>query len=300
MFSSNPRIQALITNVNRIPIIVQHASGKNKLNNCGDFQSRHPSTCTTQHCSICKFVSEASDTVLHPHAINAVKTVEISEDMMKNTKAWKTVQEESKSCQQAKFHISSGKTPSKASGKLLSEIRRLISVATIDNEGMLVVISKPNSFSSISNKKVVIPSSHLPAVLWQLHASLNHPPKSQLKSQFDRLFYSVGLHPELDILYSECHFCQTQMKIPSVTTHHTVNDVKVPGSSFHADVIKRATQKIFIVRDNFSSFTMAKIIPSENHSSLKQALIDLIIPFKLVGSVTVKVDNATGFIPLLN
>ena len=109
----------------------------------------------------------------------------------------------------------------------------------------------------------------------------------------------MGLHPELDILYSECHFCQTQMKIPSVTTHHTVNDVKVPGSSFHADVIKRATQKIFIVRDNFSSFTMAKIIPSENHSSLKQALIDLIIPFKLVGSVTVKVDNATGFIPLL-
>ena len=302
-FSSNPRMQALITNINRIPIVVQHASGKNKLNQCGDFQSRNPSTCQAEHCSVCKFVQEVSETVLHPHAINAIKTVEVSEDMMKNVNAWKSVQEDSKVCQMAKSHIISGKTPSAKSGKFLSEVRRLIKVVDKDlvkENGMLFVTSKPNIFSNKPVKKVVIPSSHLPAVLWQLHTSLNHPPKSQLKSQFDRLFYSVGLHPELDILYSECHFCQTHLKIPSVTTHHTVNDTKVPGSSFHADVIKRAAQNIFIIRDNFSSFTMAKLIPSENHSNLKQALIDLLIPFKLIGLITVKVDNATGFKPLLD
>ena len=37
-FSTNPRIQSLLTNVNRVPIIVQMASGKSNLNNCADFQ----------------------------------------------------------------------------------------------------------------------------------------------------------------------------------------------------------------------------------------------------------------------
>ena len=57
-FSTNPRMQSLITNVNRIPISIQVASGKNNLNQCGDFQSRHPSICNSDHCSICSFVQE--------------------------------------------------------------------------------------------------------------------------------------------------------------------------------------------------------------------------------------------------
>ena len=297
--SSNPRIQALITNVNRIPIIVQLASGKNKLNICGDHQSRFPSSCQSEHCSICNFVNESTDTVLNPHAINAMH-VENMPNILTNKAAWKQVQIESKSCQQTLSNLTSGKTPSKNSGKLFSEIRRLSSLATINNEGLLVVLSKPNPFSAARQEQIVIPSSHLPAVLWQLHNSLNHPSKSQLKSQFEKYFYSVGLHPELDKLYFDCHFCVTQMKIPSVLPHYTQNDDKIPGTSFHADIIKRRTQCILTIRDNFSTFTVAKIVRSEGNKDLKDGIIELLSPIKLHGNINVKVDNATGFKPLLD
>ena len=54
-----------------------------------------------------------------------------------------------------------------------------------------------------------------------------------------------------------------------------------------------------IVRDHFSSFTNAKFIKSENNKDLKQGIIDLTVPLKISTNITVKVDNATGFKPLL-
>ena len=293
--SSSPRIQALITNVNRLPLIVQLANGKNNLNNCADFQSRNPSTCLVEHCTICNFVNEMSENTINPHAINA-----INDHMLDNKLAWKKIQDESKSCTQAKFHITTGKTPSKVSGKLHSEVRRLTSVATISKDGLLVVLSKPTSFSSKTNELIVIPSSHLPAVLWQIHNSLHHPTKSQLKSQFEKSFYSVGLHPELDKLYNDCHFCVTQKKIPSIVPHYTKDDSNVPGVNFHADIIKRRTQCILTIRDNFSSYTVAKIVRSEQSKDLKSGIIDLLTPIKLAGNITVKVDNCSGFKPILD
>ena len=298
--SSNPRIQALITNVNRIPLIVQLASGKNNLNACGDNQSRFPSECKVEHCAICNFVAESVNTI-NPYAINAVKTSATHlPDILENKAAWKAIQDDSKSCQQAIFYVTTGKTPSKQSGKLYSEIRRLASVAKINTNGLLVVLSKPNDFSMVRYEQTVIPSSHLPAVLWQMHNTFNHPTKSQLKSQFERSFYSVGLHPELDKLYDDCHFCASQKKIPSIVPHYSKTETTVPGTHFHADVIRRKCQYILAIRDNFSSYTVGKIIRSENNKDLKDGIIELLTPIKLAGNITIKVDNATGFKPLLD
>ena len=294
--SSNPRIQTLITNVNRLPILVQLVSGKSNLNACGDNQSRFPSSCNVEHCAICNFVSDSGNT-LNPHAINSAKPNIAA--ILENKSAWKAVQDDSKSCQQAKYFITSGKTPSKQSGKLFSEIRRLTSVAKLNKDGLLVVKSKPNAFAPINYEQIVIPSSHLPAVLMQMHNNLNHPSKSQLKSQFDRSFYSVGLTPELDKLYDNCYFCSSQKKIPPVVPHYSKTDTNVPGTHFHADIIRRRCQYILTIRDNFSSYTLAKIVKSESHKDLKEGIIDLLTPIKLAGEVVVKVDNGTGFKPLL-
>ncbi len=296
--SSNPRIQALITNVNRIPFIVQLANGKNKLNICGDYQSRYASKCDSQHCAICDFIQNASDSILNPHAINATRNEDLPHILESRT-AWKQIQINSKSIQQTISNLTSGKTPSKISGKLYSEIRRLTAVADISNDGLLIVKNK-SPFSNKNQEQIVIPSTHLPAVLWQMHNINNHPSKSQLKSQFDKSFYSVGLHPELDKLYLECHFCVTQIRIPNIVPHYTMNDTTTPGVFFHADVVKRRTQNILTIRDNFSSFTVAKIIRSENHKDLKEGIVDLLTPIKLSGKITVKVDNCTGFKPLLD
>lgn len=294
-YSASPRIQSLITNINRIPIIVQLASGKTNQNVSSDYQSRHPSKCETQHCSICNFVNDTSDSVLLP-SINNIEP----DKSMNNKKAWNDIQDQQKPTKEAKYLIKSGKTPSKVSGKIQSEIRRLCTIAKLTKENLLIVESQPNKFSSVKNELIVIPQSHLPALLWQLHNKLQHPSKSQLKSNFDKSFYSVGLTAAMENLYNDCFYCCTQKKIPDISYHQTLTDVTAPGLYFHGDVIRRQSQYIFIARDHFSSYTSAKIIKSESHKELKEAIISTILPLKLSGKCTLKVDNATGFVPLLN
>ena len=301
-FSSNPRIQTLITNVNRIPLIVQMASGKSNLNACGDFQSRHPSQCDSEHCAICSFVQEKSNSTLDPFALNSTKVEnpEPNQTLFQNRTAWNKIQDEDKACSETKFFLKSGKTPSKRSGKTYSEIRKLCSIAKVNSQNLLIVPAKPNKYSSITTELTVIPSVYLPALLWQLHNNLQHPTKSQLKANFDKSFYSVGHTAELEQVYTNCHFCAAQKPIPDISRHSTETDVTVPGTHFHADVIKRQSQMILTIRDHFSSLTAAKIIKAENHKELKAALIDLVMPIRLSGTIYIKVDNATGFKPLLD
>ena len=63
-FSTSARMSSFLTNVNRFPIISRHISGKAKLNPIGDLQSRFPSDCNSEACSIHKFVNEAIDSVI--------------------------------------------------------------------------------------------------------------------------------------------------------------------------------------------------------------------------------------------
>ena len=295
-YSASPRIQSLITNVNRLPIIVQLASGKNKQNISSDYQSRHPSECDSEHCSVCKFVSESSDSVLIPAAINNMS----AENSMTNRNAWNKIQDQQKACKEAKYLLKSGKTPSKMSGKINSEIRRLCSIAKLDKTNLLIVEKQPNKYSSQKTELIVIPQTHLPALLWQIHNKLQHPSKAQLKSNFDKSFYSVGLTASLETLYNDCFFCSSQKMIPDMTKHETITEAETPGVQFHADVLRRQSQYIFVIRDHFSSYTSSKIIKSENNQELKNAIIDTVMPLKLAGECNIRVDNATGFSPLLN
>ena len=219
---------------------------------------------------------------------------------MDSPNAWIKIQDEQKSTSQAKFLLSHGKTPSKKSGKLNSEIRRLCEVAKVENtSNRLVVEKRPNKFSANVIHLTVIPSSHLPALLWQMHNSMNHPTKSQLKAQFDKCYYSVGLTPTLEKIYQDCFFCATQKKLPTQTHHTTKTETFAPGTYFHCDIIKRQNQKIMIVRDHFSSLSAAKIVRAETHQELKKGIIDLVLPIKKPGKCEIKVDNATGFLPLI-
>ena len=298
-FSTNPRIQSLITNVNRVPIIVQMASGKSELNSCADFQSRHPSICTAEQCAICSFVKEKSTSILDPFAINAINPTE-GNIPFQNKDAWNKIQDQDKACYQTKSLLLSGKTPNKRSGKTPSEIRRLCSIAKVNNKNLLIVPMKTNKYSAVTTELTVVPSQYLPAILWQLHNLHNHPTKSQLKSIFDKAFYSVGLSAQLDTIYNECYFCATQKKLPDPSPQQSRTEAHVPGTHFHADVIRRQSQYILTVRDHFSSYTCAKIIRAENNKELKTGIIELIQPIRLAGEVLVRVDNATGFKPLLD
>ena len=95
-FSASARMTSFITNLNRVKIEVIHASGKANLNAVSDMQSRNPSTCTAEHCTICNFVTTSIDTILNPAAIlGAVTTTSLY-----NPKAWAAAQKSNTACKQ--------------------------------------------------------------------------------------------------------------------------------------------------------------------------------------------------------
>jgi hypothetical protein len=55
-----------LSNINKIPIVVKHVSGKYDLNTLSDHQSRHPSECSSDTCSVHKLITDLSETVLDP------------------------------------------------------------------------------------------------------------------------------------------------------------------------------------------------------------------------------------------
>ena len=138
-FSASSRMNRFLSNVNRIPITVKHLSGRYNLNEISDHQSRHLATCNAETCSIHKFISELSDSVMDPAAkCAAIDLPPTNHDTsLYNRAAWSSAQERSNSCRAAKSHLTTGKTPTNKSGDMNNEIRFLIRTATVAPDRLL-------------------------------------------------------------------------------------------------------------------------------------------------------------------
>ena len=78
-FSASSRMNRFLSNINMIPIIIKHLSGKYNLNKISYHKSHHPPTCNVETCSIHRFINKLSDTVMDPAAkcgLTACKTGE--------------------------------------------------------------------------------------------------------------------------------------------------------------------------------------------------------------------------------
>ena len=156
---------------------MKHFSGKYDLNTISDHQSRHPSECTSDMCSIRKFIENLAETVLDPTAKcapiqpnfkeetdpecihkmyvtdpddilhdqeedSACPKLSLGANQVHNTffnrAAWIQAQDNNNSCRAAKTHLMSGKTPSSKAGDFNNEIRFLIRNAKLAPDGLLV------------------------------------------------------------------------------------------------------------------------------------------------------------------
>ena len=64
---------------------------------------------------------------------------------------------------------------------------------------------------------------------------------------------------------------------------------------FHVDVIKRSSQNILTVKDHFSTYQDAMLIPSEKAEDLKQGIIMLTSGMRHPNMIQVSPDNSPGF-----
>ena len=302
-FSASARMSSFLTNVNRTPIESKHISGKAKLNPIADLQSRIPADCNAEHCSIHKFLDETIDSVVDDGAKNC--RIENKSDY-DNKESWKSAQNGNQACIITKQLLTSGKPPPKAmgktSGEFYNDIRQYCRDASVTKDGLLVVKSKPDLLSgNIPRDRIVVPKPLVPALLYHLHNhNDSHPVRSQQKSSFQRQFYAIHLEKHLDLLYKNCYKCSVIQKLPqNIIKNETKTIVNGPQTHFHVDVVKRAKQNILIMKDHFSSFQDATIIPSEKAEDLKEGIIHLSSALRRPSEIFVSVDNAPGFKSLL-
>ena len=301
-FSVSARMSSFLTNVNRIPIISQHISGKAKLNPLADLQSRHPPQCDSDVCTIDKFINTSIDGIITNEPKCAAMGSLLKMNIFTNRNAWKKAQADNQACAFAIHLLSSGKTPPKAVGKTagpyFNEVRFYCREGALANDGLLV--SKTQLKATIENvpkEKIIVPKHLVPALLWHLHNHYDeHPTKHQQKVLFQRSFFTMNLEKHLNNLYDSCYKCQVLQKLPKeMIQQETKTNATNPHEFFHADIIKRAGQKIMIIADHFSSLANAALINSESASDLKQGMILLTTTMRKPDWITIKVDNAPGF-----
>lgn len=289
-FSLSPRMQTFLNNLSKIKYSVHHISGKSQHNAISDFVSRNTFECTAEICQICEFVSSSIDSVVN---LNCSITTDLPS--LYNRSAWKQIQMKDKACTKAIQCLQSGQTPTKKTGSINSETRRIVKTANIAHDG-LIVIRKNIPFSTSTSEKIVVPSTLAPTILTQLHNKSNHPTKSQLMDIFSKHFFSYGISKHIDDLYSSCSFCVANQKLPKQLLQHEVTtNAKEPGSHFGADIMQREGQKILVCRDQFSSYTTTTILSNEKSETLRDGLIDLLTPIRTLNNVIVRTDNAPGF-----
>ncbi|KAK6194705.1 hypothetical protein SNE40_000288 [Patella caerulea] len=288
-FSSSARVSSFLSTLSRYKVSLQHISGH--LNVPSDYLSRNPMECDNHNCQICTFISESS--------MSAVMAVTVS-DVLNGLAAmpflslasWKKSQQECKFLRRTYSHLTQGTRPSKKVTNA-KDVKRYLPSATIGRNGVLVVPQQV-VFGPIRNL-IIVPRHVLPGLLTAIHLRFKHPSKTQLQKLFNRYFYALDSQKEIDSVTSCCIQCSSLQRLPvELVDYSSVTHSSTPGQTFACDILCRNRQKIFVIRDTFSSYTRAIIISDEKRDTLLNALIESTADLKM-GRSSIRVDAATGF-----
>ena len=198
-------------------------------------------------------------------------------------------------------NLQSGHRPNSRNTKC-NDLKTYLSLKPkLDHDGLIVVerIIQPH-LHKISVP--VIPPSFAKSVMLAAHIKLNHPKASQLERLIQRSFCTLKTKNLIADLISSCFTCQADLVIPDETPNYkTETKPSHPGSHWCCDVLKHGKKNIMVSTDNFSSFTITKIIASEKQFDCENAIISSIFPFKTVtGDAIIRVDTAPGISALIN
>ena len=212
--------------------------------------------------------------------------------------AWLKVQKADPTHQRLSWLIDTSQTPEKR--KTNGENTKLKLLHNLYMNGSLkkatdgfITVSNPTNggdFQAIS-----VPSDIFPGLVQALHLKLNHPSKAQLQRLCSRYFYTPGNARIIDEISMKCSTCASLRQLPKEIFSESTEINETFGSHFSADVIRREGQKILLVREKLSQFTITSLIPDETAHSLGDTLIASVIEFIPNDGAIIQVDNAPGF-----
>ena len=214
--------------------------------------------------------------------------------------AWKETQSEDSDLRRTHAHLTQGTRPSKKATNI-RDVKRYLQVATVARDGLLVV-RKEEAFKP-PRECIVIPRNAFPGLITALHIRLSHPTAHQLKQVVRRFFFALDLDRQIDELNDHCHLCLSLKSFPTANIEQSTTEApESVGCTFAADVIRQNKQYILVLRECVTSFTAAKIIPDENHTTLRSGLVELCLPMRPYEGppAKIRVDPAPGFKSLRN
>ena len=289
-FSASARLSSFLSSVSRYQAEIVHISGAANLP--ADFESRHPTHCDQPQCAICKFVAEVMDSV-----VQQVSVEEVLDGRAKlpyvNRGTWKAVQEECPDLRKVKTFKSHGTMPNRKS-KNLRQVRRYLSAGILLTPDGVLVHPVSSPLGPVV-ERIVIPQQVLHGFLTVLHLKLNHPTAHQLSKAFIRYFYTLNLDKSISDITKSCHMCASLKEVPKAMIEETTEPPpSVIGSCFAADIIKKSSQKILIIRETVTSYTAAELINDETVKSISQSLVRMtnILHPSPTGNINIRLDPA--------
>ena len=294
-FSSSARVSTFLGTLSRYNIKLQHIAGTDNLP--ADYLSRSPMECKDSNCQVCKFIAEADNPKVCSITVSDVLQGKVPMPYTTGN-TWKNIQQNCNVLRRVYSHLTQGTRPTKKMSNI-KNVKRYLQVSTIGPEGVLVV-NKPEPFTG-NRQLIVVPQDILAGLISALHLQLQHPSKSQLQKVFHRYFYALDSDSEIMHVTSQCHQCAALRTLPQEVNEFTTSlQSPIPGSQFACDVMRRSRQKIMVIRDTLTSYTMARIIPNEQANTLRSAIIETTADLKSAQGATIRVDGATSFQALLH
>ena len=172
-----------------------------------------------------------------------------------NKSAWKSVQHDCSNLRRTYAHLTQGTRPSKKT-KNIKDLRRFLQVASVDEQGILVV-RKADPFVDQRNL-IIVPSAILPGLVTAMHLYFSHASKCQMSKIFLRYFYGINSEAVIKNAVNACSTCNSLKKVPNeIITQNSNYSPLNPGVTYSADVIRRNKQKIIAVVNWYSGFTIA-------------------------------------------
>ncbi len=262
-----------------------------------DYLSRNPAACKEQSCQICKFVDTCSSSTVCTLSVSDILDGQSTMPFL-SPSAWKVSQQDCPILRRVYSHLNQGTRPG-TKDRTAYDVKRYLRVCTIGRNGILVV-RKDMPFS-MTRDLIVIPPQALSGLLSALHLRLKHPTAGQMTKLFHCYFYALNTDKEITDTTTSCPQCAAMRYFPKEIEDFTTSN-KSPGlgTDFACDILNRAKQKIFLLRDAFSSYTITRLIADEKSSTLKEALLDTTSEFKSTTGCSVRVDNAGSFQSLIN
>ena len=319
-YSTSQRLATFTNNIQKYPVMMQHGSGKLLQNIGSDYIGRNAVDCTSENCAVCEFAREKGESFLST-LISFLKpedtvtefdlqtlsanwtaaTADLKDIPIGNTAAWVKLQSEDEAISQAIKYNKSGQLPPKSGrGHYIKEIRSYVENCKYSSSTNLLVKEEVVPYKCRKAEKIVVPRWFLRPLLTQMHQDQDCPLPTQMKKMFDRYFYGFQMGGMFKEVSENCPICQARKKIPQEMKHFTsITNPGTIGEAFVSDVMRRASQYIFVTRDAFSDFVTTSFIKSEKAEDLKDGIIATTSSVRNKSDITVRVDNAPGFLSLV-